>query len=93
MFELLLNDLAWKGFAAPFIHNLQRLSIRMEMCLVDSALYETRIKAFDFDMVVNRWPQSQTPGNEQRSYWSSQAAEVKGSNNLIGIRDPAIVTG
>lgn len=90
VFELLLSDPAWERISAPFIHNLQRLGIRMEVRLLDSALYENRIKAFDFDMVVNRWPQSQTPGNEQRSYWSSQAAEVKGSDNLIGIRDPAV---
>jgi microcin C transport system substrate-binding protein len=57
---------------------------------VDTSQYEKRIEDFDFDMVVAGFGQSLSPGNEQRDYWSSQAAETPGSRNIIGIRDPVV---
>jgi microcin C transport system substrate-binding protein len=41
-------------------------------------------------MVVATWGQSLSPGNEQRGYWSSQAADQPGSRNLIGIKNPVV---
>jgi microcin C transport system substrate-binding protein len=41
-------------------------------------------------MVVASFPQSHSPGNEQRGFWGSAAADEHGSRNLIGIRSPAI---
>jgi microcin C transport system substrate-binding protein len=46
--------------------------------------------AWDFDIVVATWPVSLTPGNEQRDYWGSRAADLSGSRNLIGIKNPAV---
>ena len=90
VFELLLEDKIWERVAAPFAHNLKKLGITMQVRMVDSAVYENRVRGFDFDMLVYHWPQSQSPGNEQRDYWSSSAADTEGSNNIIGIREPMI---
>jgi microcin C transport system substrate-binding protein len=74
----------------PFVRNLERLGIKANVRTVDSAQYENRLNSFDFDMVVAVWGQSLSPGNEQREYWGSRAAQSPGSRNLVGIEDPAI---
>jgi len=48
------------------------------------------LKNFDFDMIVTTYGQSLSPGNEQRNYWQSSAAEIKGSKNYAGIRSAAV---
>ncbi|HEV8388324.1 MAG TPA: hypothetical protein VGQ35_00695, partial [Dongiaceae bacterium] len=58
--------------------------------LQDASQYEQRSDEFDFDMVVSGWGETLSPGNEQREFWSSAAADEKGSRNLAGIKDPAI---
>ncbi len=57
---------------------------------IDDAQYENRLRNFDFDIITNGWPESLSPGNEQRGYWGSQAADEPGSFNLIGIKNPAV---
>ena len=57
---------------------------------VDSAQYENRMNAFDFDITVDRWAQSLSPGNEQRNFWGSAAADQEGSRNTVGIKNPAV---
>ena len=57
---------------------------------VDDAQYENRLRNFDFDFIIDRWGQSLSPGNEQREFWGSQAADRAGSQNTIGIKNPAI---
>ena len=57
---------------------------------MDQAQYENRLRGFDFDVIISAWPQSLSPGNEQRGYWGSQAADRPGSRNLAGIKNPAI---
>jgi microcin C transport system substrate-binding protein len=58
--------------------------------IVDDAQYENRLRQWDYDMIVATWGQSLSPGNEQRGYWSSAAADQQGSRNLIGIKNPAV---
>jgi microcin C transport system substrate-binding protein len=89
-FEILLNDPTWERIVLPFVGNLQRLGIEASVRTVDSAQYENRLRDFDFDMVVQRWGQSLSPGNEQREFWGSQAANQPGSRNVVGIKDPAV---
>ena len=48
------------------------------------------MRSWDFDVVIGTWPESLSPGNEQRGYWGSQAADQPGSRNLIGIKNPAV---
>jgi len=52
--------------------------------------FENRLRSWDFDIITYGWSQSLTPGNEQRGFWGSQAADEPGSDNLIGIKNPAV---
>jgi microcin C transport system substrate-binding protein len=58
--------------------------------IVDEVQYVNRVRAFDFDVITSVWAQSISPGNEQREYWGSAAADRPGSRNLAGIKDPAV---
>jgi len=69
---------------------LSRLGIEANVRSVDDVQYENRLHNFDFDIATVSWPQSLTPGNEQRDLWSSQAADTAGSRNYAGIKDPAV---
>jgi microcin C transport system substrate-binding protein len=70
--------------------SLERLGIGVSVRTVDDPQYENRLRNWDFDMIIGTWPESLSPGNEQRDYWSSQAADTPGSRNYIGIKNPAI---
>jgi microcin C transport system substrate-binding protein len=89
-FEILLDDSTWERIALPFAKNLERLGVIARVRVVDAAQYEKRQDDFDFDMIVTVWPQSLSPGNEQREFWGSQVAGERGSRNLAGIKDPAV---
>ena len=89
-FELLISEPTWERIGLPFARNLERLGIEMTVRTVDSAQYENRERSFDFDLIVNVWGQSLSPGNEQREYWSSAAADEPGSRNLAGLKNPAV---
>ncbi|NLZ18154.1 MAG: ABC transporter substrate-binding protein [Desulfobulbaceae bacterium] len=89
-FDILLVDNAFERVIAAYANNLKKLGITIEYRSIDPSLYTDRIKNFDFDMVVSVFGQSQSPGNEQRDYWSSQAADQQGSRNLAGIKNPAV---
>jgi microcin C transport system substrate-binding protein len=70
--------------------SLARLGIDISVRSVDDIQYENRLRDFDFDIMVATWPQSLSPGNEQRDLWSTQAADTPGSRNYVGIRNPAV---
>ena len=89
-FDILLADAAFQRVIAPYVANLNKLGIAVEYRTIDPALYADRIRTFDFDMVVGSFGQSQSPGNEQRDYWTSAAAQRPGSRNLAGIADQAV---
>ncbi|GJE16911.1 extracellular solute-binding protein [Methylobacterium marchantiae] len=76
----------------PFSAQLKLIGIQTSLRVIDQAQYQNRLRAFDFDMTTSSWPQSLSPGNEQREYWGSATADKQGSRNLIGIKDPAIDT-
>src|SRR5437588_383564 len=65
-------------------------SCRSSRRVVDDAQYQNRLRSFDFDMIIDQWGQSLSPGNEQREFWGSPAADQPGSRNTIGIKNPAI---
>jgi microcin C transport system substrate-binding protein len=69
---------------------LERLGITVSVRTVDDTQYENRLRSWDFDMIINSWAQSVSPGNEQRDFWGSPAADQPGSRNLVGIKNPAI---
>lgn len=89
-FEILLVSQAFERIVLPFTRNLARLGIEARVRLVDQSQYYNRVGQFDFDMLVGGWGQSDSPGNEQLSYWSSQAADVPHSRNYAGIKDPVV---
>src|SRR5262249_43283376 len=89
-FEILLNDPSFERVVLPFVKNLERLGVSARVRTVDTAQYQNRLDTFDFDMIVAVWPQSLSPGNEQVDYWTSARADVPGSRNLAGIKDPVV---
>ena len=89
-FEILLRSPAFERIVFPFKDNLEKLGISVEVRTIDTAQYQKRIETFDFDMVVQTFSQSLSPGNEQRSFWGSDAADTNGSRNIIGIKNYAI---
>ncbi len=70
--------------------SLVRLGIDVTVRSVDDVQYQNRLQSFDFDIIIASWPQSLSPGNEQRDLWSSQAADTHGSRNYVGIKNPAV---
>ena len=74
----------------PFVKNLGTLGIDATVRIVDPVQYRARRDGFDFDITVDRFGFSATPGDSLRTFFSSQAAALKGSNNLAGIADPAV---
>ena len=89
-FEILLVSPAFERVALPFKRNLARLGIDITVRTVDTSQYRKRTDDFDFDMVVGGWGQSLSPGNEQRDFWGSDAADRPGSRNTIGIKNPVV---
>jgi microcin C transport system substrate-binding protein len=88
--EFLLDEATFEPHHMALIKNLGTLGIDATIRLVDPVQYRARRDGFDFDLTVDRFGFSATPGDSLRSYFSSQAAGLKGSNNLAGIADPAV---
>jgi microcin C transport system substrate-binding protein len=88
--EFLLDSPSLQPHHMPFIKNLGALGIEANLRLVDPVQYRKRVDDFDFDLTVQRFSFSSTPGDSLRSYFSSQAAALRGSQNLAGISDPVI---
>ncbi|HEX2512345.1 MAG TPA: extracellular solute-binding protein [Xanthobacteraceae bacterium] len=88
--EFLLDEPSFEPHHMPYIKNLGVLGIDATVRLVDPVQYRARVDDFDFDITVQRFSFSSTPGDGLRTYLSSQAATTKGSQNLAGIADLAI---
>ncbi len=81
------QDLA---IAELYLQALKRLGIAAEIETVDDAQFVARTNEFDFEMTTFRRALSLSPGNEQKFYWGSEAADQPGSRNLMGVKSPAI---
>ncbi len=88
--EFLIDEQTFEPHHLPYIRNLGTLGIQASLRIVDPVQYRKRVDDFDFDITVERFSFSSTPGDSLRSYLSSQAAKTKGSQNLAGVADPAI---
>ena len=88
--EILVQDPSTERIALFFKPSLERIGVTTSIRIVDSAQYENRERSFDYDMIIDVWGESLSPGNEQREYWGSQSADVSGSRNTVGIKNPAI---
>ena len=89
-FEILLDNPQFERIVLPFVDNLKRMGITARVRTVDTAQYERRMDTFDYDMTVVLFPESLSPGNEQREYWGSQAADEQGSHNVLGIKSKVV---
>jgi microcin C transport system substrate-binding protein len=89
-FEILLANQAFERIVLPFVRNLKRLGIDARVRLVDQSQYINRLRSFDYDMIVSGWSQSESPGNEQRGYWTSAAADSPAASNYAGVKDPVV---
>lgn len=89
-FEILLAQKNFERIVLPFKSNLEKIGIDVSVRLVDTNQYIQRVRNFDFDMITQVIPQSDSPGNEQREYWMSSTANVKGSRNYMGVQDPVV---
>ena len=88
--EFLMFEPTFQRVIAPYIRNLERLGIEARMRIVDLANFQYRMEHFDYDVIVRRYVQPLTPGVEQRGLWSSAYADVVGSRNISGIKNPVI---
>ena len=88
--NLTSDPLGSERFILFYKPSLARLGIDVSVRNVDDIQYENRLRDFDFDIMIATWPQSLSPGNEQRDLWSSQAADTPGSRNYVGIKNPAV---
>lgn len=89
-YELLLDDAGFERLALPFKQNLERIGVDMTVRTVDTSQYRRRTDGYDFDMIIDLWGQSLSPGNEQREFWGSKAADQPGSKNTMGLKDSAV---
>lgn len=89
-FEILLSFEGFERITLPFIKNLNKLGIEAKIVRVDDTQYINRVREFKYDVVVELLGQSLFPGNEQSYYWDSKVADVKGSKNFAGVKDPVV---
>ena len=89
-FEIIDTNPQFERWVLPFIQNLERIGVKATFRVVDTAQYQNRMTSFDYDMTISGFGQSNSPGNEQRDFWGSEKADIEGSRNYIGIKDPAL---
>ncbi len=88
--QFLISNQTFERVILPFVENLRRLGIDATVRLVDTTEAKRREDTFDFDIIIGTFPQSDSPGNEQRYFWGTAAADQPGSLNIIGIKNPAV---
>jgi peptide/nickel transport system substrate-binding protein len=88
-FEFLAQTRQQERLMLSYARTLERLGIGVRIRQVDTAQYWSRLKTYDFDMIQWTWSASLSPGNEQLNRWSSRAADIEGSLNYPGVKNPA----
>ena len=91
-FELILNGPTIEPVALAYQASLKKIGVDMQVRSIDTPQWINRVRSRDFDMIYTGWAQSLSPGNEQRDYWGSAAADSDSSQNYAGIKDPAVDT-
>ncbi|WP_156332495.1 extracellular solute-binding protein [Rhodopseudomonas sp. AAP120] len=89
-FEILVTTREQERIALAFARDVKRIGVAASVRVVDAVQFDQRRISFDFDMIPNRWDQSLSPGNEQSFYWGSEAADIQGTRNYMGVKDPAV---
>jgi peptide/nickel transport system substrate-binding protein len=88
-FEVMVTTKDQERLALAYLRDLKRAGVDARLRVVDAVQYDRRMLTYDFDMLHYRWEQSLSPGNEQAFYWGSQAADVEGTRNYMGMRSKA----
>lgn len=92
-FEIVINAANGNAFTRvllPFIENLRKIGIKASTRVLEINTYKNKLDKFDFDMIVGGIGGLNTPGSEQKDLWGSLSADVEGSNNIIGIKNPVV---
>lgn len=92
-FEILSNSANGSSFTRvmlPFLKNLEKIGIKATFRNLEVNVFKNRLDTFNFDIAIITFPISRLPGNEQKEFWGSESADVSGSFNLIGIKNPVI---
>lgn len=84
------NGATFTKVMLPFIENLRKIGVKAVFRNLEVNIFKNRLDNFDFDMAIVSYRVSQLPGNEQRDYWGSASADIKGSNNIIGIKNEVV---
>ena len=88
--EFLLSSPTFERLVLRYKPSLERLGVAVSVRTIDPIQYENRMRSWDFDITVDSWGQSLSPGNEQRGFWGSPAADQAGSQNTVGIKNPGV---
>ncbi|BBI67689.1 hypothetical protein PKHYL_18800 [Psychrobacter sp. KH172YL61] len=88
--EILMTGETMGRVLLPYIRNLKRLGFEATLRQVDGPQYYERTRRFDYDMVVDVFAQSLSPGAEQAAFWGSAAADEPGNHNSAGIKNAAV---
>jgi microcin C transport system substrate-binding protein len=88
--EFLSPDPSYERFFLFYAENLKRIGVAVTIRAVDDAQYQNRVRQWDYDIIVDSWSQTLTPGNELRGYFGSEAGSTPGSRNSVGIKNPAV---
>jgi microcin C transport system substrate-binding protein len=89
-FEILLDQPAFERVALPYVQWLSHLGIDARVRTVDPAQFQRLVDAYDYDMMVVTYGESESPGNEQTGYWTCDSAKPEGGYNLMGVCSPVI---
>ena len=88
-FDIILGSSTFEKVVNAYKQSLEKLGITVNVITVDSAQFTQRRQEYDYDMMINRWWLSLSPGNEQTFYWGSDGRETIGTRNYMGMNDPA----
>ena len=88
-FTIMLRSSANEGVSNMYVEMLGNLGITARVELVDAAQHTARKSDYDFDVMINSWPLSLSPGNEQNLYWGSEGVTTPGTRNYMGMNSPA----
>ena len=88
--EFVTRQPSVEKLALTYKKSLERIGVDLKVRVIDTAQYQKLVESFEFDTITMVLAQSQSPGNEQRSFWTSKAADEEGSRNYGGIKNPVI---
>ena len=86
--EFMLAQTEFERILLPFKRNLADLGIDLVIRRVDVSQFVNRLRSRDFDMLVGSFPQSTSPGNEQREFWKSSSGRQARQPQLHGPQRP-----